>query len=283
MNNITQIALNWLKQGIAPIPCHYRSKRPRVAWEKYQSVLPSEQLVKAWFAGEHTNLAIITGWNGLVVVDFDSMDAYELWLQWYADNARDTEQPMPIYDRTLRIITGRGVHLYLFVDEQVNSSHVQGVVDIKASGYVLTVPSIHPSGRRYISNGLDIARVHTLTSIIPAEWLEHHEHVTDYQTPPILSNDPLKRIDQSMPSLVETIRSKVTIQDLVHGTATRDGWLVGQCPFHKDHEPSFWIDTRRQLCGCYAGCTPKPLDVINLYARLNGVSNHDAITMMRSL
>ena len=52
--------------------------------------------------------------------------------------------------------------------------------------------------------------------------------------------------------------------------------MMIQCPFHDDKTPSFWIDTQRGLCGCHT-CGMKPLDVINLFARLNQVSNQEAI------
>ena len=44
--------------------------------------------------------------------------------------------------------------------------------------------------------------------------------------------------------------------------------------------PSFWIDTTRQLCGCHAGCTPKPLDVIDLFARICSLGNDEAIRVL---
>jgi hypothetical protein len=43
-----------------------------------------------------------------------------------------------------------------------------------------------------------------------------------------------------------------------------------------------WVDTGRQICGCYAGCTPKPLDVIDLYARMQGITTKEAIHELRT-
>lgn len=279
MNNISIIGDQWLSKGVAVVPCHYRSKRPKVAWEHYQTHMPTSVQASAWFASSQVNLAVVCGWQGLTVIDFDSFDAYELWLQWYTSKPYN-DDPAPIFDRTFRVITGRGVHLYLFVDEPVESSHIPSIVDIKATGIVLTPPSIHPSGRRYVGNDMPIVRVKSLSGIVPDEWLQHSEHATNYLPPTILSNQPLDRIDQCQASLVNTLRNRVRIQDLIKATPTRDGWQVTRCPFHADGEPSFWIDTKRQLCGCYAGCTPKPLDVINLYARLNHLSNSEAIATM---
>jgi hypothetical protein len=47
-------------------------------------------------------------------------------------------------------------------------------------------------------------------------------------------------------------------------------WWMARCPLHDDQHESLWIDNKNGLCGCLAGCTSKPLDVINLYQRLHG-------------
>ncbi len=279
MNNITKTAFEWINQQIAVVPCHYKSKRPRIAWEKYQDVLPSNQQIQAWFAGEHTNIAVICGWQGLTVIDFDSFDAYDLWLEWYVNNAPPTTE-QPIFDSTLRIVTGRGVHLYLMLDEPVQTSHVPGIVDIKASGYCVTAPSVHPNGRKYRSNDLPVLRVPTLHGIVPDEWIAP-EPVKEYSATPLQSidlSDPIACLDMAQESLIATVKQRIRITDLIgRAVATRDGWKVAHCPFHDDKEPSFWIDTKRQLCGCYRGCNAKPMDVINLYGKLHGLSNQDAI------
>jgi len=57
-------------------------------------------------------------------------------------------------------------------------------------------------------------------------------------------------------------------------------FVPAHCPFHDDKEPSFWIDTDRNLWGCHA-CGVRG-DVINLYARLKGLTNTEAIREMRS-
>jgi len=98
--------------------------------------------------------------------------------------------------------------------------------------------------------------------------------------------DPWETADnagEASESVINKIKRRYKITDFfinTEKTSTDGRWLITRCPLHDDHDPSMWIDTAQQLCGCYAGCTPKPLDVINLYARLNGLSNKDAIQIM---
>ena len=54
-------------------------------------------------------------------------------------------------------------------------------------------------------------------------------------------------------------------------------WLMARCPWHDDRHESLWIDSEKGICKCYAGCTPKPLDVIGVHARLQGISYRQAL------
>lgn len=66
---------------------------------------------------------------------------------------------------------------------------------------------------------------------------------------------------------------------------TKQGWFVGRCPFHQspDDPPTkrkLWVNANKGICGCFdpacQGDHP-PMDVINFYARLQGISNDQAI------
>ena len=81
----------------------------------------------------------------------------------------------------------------------------------------------------------------------------------------------------------ERIKQQLRVEDFFPSAIESGGngrWKLARCPFHDDHNPSFWIDTKQQLCGCHSGCTPLPLDVIGLYARLHGIDNTAAIKEM---
>jgi DNA primase len=71
-------------------------------------------------------------------------------------------------------------------------------------------------------------------------------------------------------------------------------FFIGRCPFHKSNKLKFWVDTQHNRCGCFVpGClayvnqkedpNTKPLDIIDFYALLNGLSTHDAIQELARL
>lgn len=55
-------------------------------------------------------------------------------------------------------------------------------------------------------------------------------------------------------------------------------WWRATCPFHDDKTPSFWVDSLRGLWGCHA-CGIKG-DVINLHAKVNGITLQEAIRQL---
>jgi len=74
----------------------------------------------------------------------------------------------------------------------------------------------------------------------------------------------------------------VRIENMITGaqrTSADSRWYVALCPFHDDHNPSMWIDTRRQLCGCNT-CSMKPMDSINLYARMHNLNESVAVSQL---
>lgn len=65
---------------------------------------------------------------------------------------------------------------------------------------------------------------------------------------------------------------------------TKPGWYIGRCPFHQSpsdapNKRKFWVNAEKGICGCFVPrCQDRPpMDVINFYARLKGVSNQEAI------
>jgi len=286
-NSAINLALSFLHRGIAVIPVKYRDKRPLLRWQQYQSQLPTEQELRWWFA-KPRNIGIITGWQGLTVLDFDDMSDYSKWLLW----ARS--QPGPpewVSWMAYKVVTSRGVHVYIRLPKPERTRRV-GKIDIKCrGGYVIGAGSIHPSGAVYtpLTEHFNFPLVANLSDVLPAAVLADQDLPAGVVNPVVARSvdDPwlLAMLPRSAPpgtGVIDKIRASLSIESFFGNTiATGDHWLLTTCPLHDDRHPSFWIDTQRQICGCFAGCTPKPLDVINLFARLHSMSNDDAIAILR--
>jgi hypothetical protein len=280
--------------GVAIIPVHHRGKTPDLlSWRQYQKNLPTPSSILSWFSKE-SNIGVVTGWKGLLVLDFDEHTTYTRWLWWATKQGRFSLASR-VAKTAYRVSTSRGVHVYVWSSTPERNRKLPGI-DIKArNGYVLGEGSIHPTGKPYraLTPGLIIPRIETLSDVLPLQILLDTEQPEQVQLPHnILSNqesDPWMIIDNQVTitaHLVDSIKAKLRIEDLLpHGEATSgDGrWHRTKCPLHDDDDPSFWIDRRNQLCGCFAGCTPKPLDVVNLYARLHGLNNRDAIFALQKV
>lgn len=295
MNALLDQAQKWVDLGISVIPIKCQSKLPdarrlpgfverKAKWEGYQDRLPTREEIKFWFDHPSTiwrgNLGVVTGWRGLVVIDFDQFDLFADWWGRY-----------PI--ETFMIGTNRGVHVYLFADQPTQAKKLTGV-DIKAAGgYVLAPPSIHPSGKAYeVLGDWPILRISGIEELLPDDLFPEAaceaKSTCNWVIPQAenkITIDPFQIASQPPSiSLIADIRNRVKILDFFPDAKKKDPsgrWWVTRCPFHDDHNPSFWIDAARGICGCYAGCTSRPLDVLNLTARLQNITNDQAITLLR--
>lgn len=269
-----EIALSWVKQGFSVIPIGYYSKRPAIkSWEPYKNRLPTELELLQWFPSELRNIGLVTG-NGLVVIDFDVMDVFNYWYELFPIN-------------TYMVKTRRGIHVYVITQEPAKNYH-SDLLDIKAErGYVLIPPSVHPSGYQYqVHKNADILWINKLEDILPSSFTPEPEKILLAPPPDTesltIGSDPWDIADSAVTfeiDIVQKIRERVSLLSLLPDakSSSLDGrWYVSFCPFHEDHNPSFWIDITRRLCGCRK-CNIKEMDVIDLYARLNHISNREAI------
>jgi hypothetical protein len=295
MTTLLDTAMYWKRVGVATIPIQYRDKHPdgrllpkgddgKPTWEPFQKALPTDEQLKQWFPSSVHNLAVITGWQNLLVLDFDELGTFLKWSLWVTRTGGLTRRAVEL---TYMVQTARGVHVYFRTRQPEQNRKLDGI-DIKArGGYVLAPPSIHPSGAEYRvrQNGVPMV-IDALSEVLPAAYL-----VKNTELPPVVSVpsqqvqttdvwDAIMNGPDPDRDLVSQIRAKHRIENFFPNAQNTGGngrWKMDCCPFHDDKHPSFWIDTQRQICACYGGCTPKPLDVINLYARLHGLTNHDAI------
>ena len=290
-------AMRFVAAGIAVIPVRYRDKRPALSqWREFQHRIPSVEEVQRWFAGRSmVNFGVVTGWNGVTVLDFDDPQSYAKWRHWAALQGGITAQAAQL---AFKVRTRRGVHVYIRLPRAVRNRHFDSL-DIKSQGgYVLGPGSTHPTGARYTpqSEVFFMPLIPSLETILPPELLVR---ATFEGATPVRLKRVLRAKTQQQQSdpwaaawvpsagvrhgLVAAIKERLRIEDFFAPDELRRsgaGWYLTHCPLHDDMHPSFWLNTELQIGGCFAGCTPKPVDVINLFAMMHGLDNHTAIVVL---
>lgn len=283
-------AKEFLEIGIAVFPVYFRNKTPKMSWEQYQQILPSETDIRRWFLGGSLhNYGVVAGWNDLVVLDFDSMDRFYEWVFWTLD--ADDQSPAHIAaSLAFKVFTARGVHVYLQIPGVMQNSHIDGL-DIKRHGYVIGPGSTHPTGKVYNAQdqALIIPRAPSLESVLPEDWVQQLQnppepHVCTEYVLDKVSDDPFEIASNPINSsqdLIKQIRERHKLQDYLKNVQhSRDNFFMALCPFHDDNTPSFWFDEKRQIGNCQKCNFPKPMDVINLYAKLHSTTDAMAIKVL---
>lgn len=270
-------AQEFVDNGISVLPVGYKDKRPDFhlihAWEYLKTTLPDHKTLQMWFGrGEH-NYGVVAGWNNLVIIDFDDMLEFRAWTRWAMQTGGIAQY---VNQTAYRVASSRGMHVYIRLPHKERNRKVGTKIDIKADGYVLGPGSMHPSGILYRSlrERLNFPLVSALSDVLPAAML------TTTQTTPAPIKWPQNVTPSAAPGagLVERIKKSIPIESLFQNlTPSGTSYVMTNCPLHDDKHPSMWINTKEQICGCFAGCSDKPMDVINLTARLHGLSNRDAI------
>ena len=288
--NTLATAQKWHDLGIATIPIGYKAKRPdygalkqvgstingRAVWQTYQEQLPTKSELKAWFSNNLRNIAIVTGWQNLVILDIDNLPLYGVWRTWASHTRAELLN-------TYRVQTSRGLHLYYYMNNPPETGLKWPGIDVKAAGgYCLIDPSIHPSGKPYKAFESEILTVDSVESILPAELIQVVPERPQISNPCMgVANNPFVVRDGSMS---QTVKRNVSILEFFPDakSTSHDGrWYAVNCPFHNDRHASGWIDTVKNRFGCQA-CMNGSMDSIQLYAELNGLKMGDAIKELAS-
>lgn len=254
-----QAALWWLKRGFLILPVQPNSKKLVTGFGLYQDKIRTPERICHWF-GERSlaNLAVCATQTNLIL-DFDDAELYKSWSRQFPHEAK-----------TYTEITPRGGY-HVFAHAWTEA--VKGVTLIKGvelKRVALVYPSV-AGNKPYIRGAGDLLNVDAALVLSPLSQA------------PIVRLAP--RVDVRDSGYLQRIKSAFLCLDLiqstnpkvkVYGSAKR--FVSVPCPFHDDKEPSFWIDTERNLWGCHT-CRIRG-DVINLYARLKGLTVTEAIREM---
>lgn len=283
-------ALLWRKEGVSAFPLSYRTKRPIVRWSQYRNGTPTPAELKRFFTSYKTNLAVVCGGcRGLVVIDFDRDNGYTDFLKDLSSGYKK------IFESTYRVKTPRGVHVYFWSNGMESLKDKERKIDVKGiGGYVVAPISVHPSGEKYQDfDDFNIGRIKSLPSSVIRNLFPVQEEKINW--------DKVDKFEQKesdgfcFPTAgfdLEDIRRsnpilRLAMQYTRMFPEKRNGgrYWKGKCPLptHADNDPSFWVDTKTGLCGCFGSCelNDKATDVIGLYAKLNNISYGEAIKKLR--
>lgn len=273
---IEETARFWLGEGIATVPLLYKSKVPLVKWGDYKTRLPSLSEIDMWYDdGRLRNLALLTGWQNILVLDFDSPENWASWL------ILQMEYQPQILD-TYRVMSNRGIHVYYYLSEPCKLDSLQGALfEVKCSGRLVTTPpSVHESGKQYSSKD-DPSNIRVVTPEQILNYSPLHFAPVVY---PLSRSRYAPTVNSGNDLLPEIL--KIPILQFFDNAMPVDAdkrFYRTHCPFH-GHRSNFWIDTQLNICGCYKGCIGKPsLDVVAFYSQLNDISNSDAIKELKRL
>jgi hypothetical protein len=286
---ILTIANQFIEKGFSVVPLERGSKIPLVKWAEFQTHLAPTEWLNFWFSFP-VNLGIVTGYNGLMVVDFDDYTEYQRWELWASNQSPLTRLAAR---SAFRVRTRRGMHVYFRMAQPDRNRHIDKV-DIKGKYGLATGPgSIHASGAIYVAqNAFFVPTIEALSDVLPARLLVTKQEIHPAVKPPMeykaVSDDPWETASMGSftpdEDLVTAIRAKFKIQDFFQDVAkTSNHHGVTLCPFHQDESASFWIDTRKEICNCFRCEFPRPLDVINFYGMLYGLSNREAIWALQKM
>lgn len=288
MNLLLQESIYWRGLGISTIPVYWKSKRPAIHWLEYADTLPTQEQIMRWFPTPLHNLAVLAGQENLVILDFDDSAVFSVFRDWAYKSSSAAQKLL----KTARVVrTARGYHIYARTREKAANMRLPGIDILAHHKYVLAPPSIHPSGAEYkFIQRADPCEIERIEDVLPGAWLANAIRENESPVaPPTERVDYLAMAGRSRETgvsqtLIAEIKSRYRIEDFFpdREVSGNDGrWMIARCPFHDDRNPSMAIDVKNQVCSCLAGCTPKPLDVIGLYARLHRISIREAIKYMR--
>lgn len=180
-------ALAYWRRGLSVIAvprpsAQHDGKVPTMAWREYQTRLPTEDEIRAWFAAPQ-NIAVVCGAiSGVVVIDGDSPEA----VRWITKHLPYTPWQTQ---------TSRGFHLwYRYPDVRVpNRARIETrdgrlAIDVRGDGgYVIAPGSMHASGATYLEAG-DWGDPRDRVPVFWPGWLQRTRSAT--KPPPVVTSRP---------------------------------------------------------------------------------------------
>lgn len=175
--SVLEATLAYLELGISVIPV--KGKAPAIAWSLFQVKCAPFSFVHNWNQARLLKgVGVITGKvsGNLVVIDLDGESAVERF---------ELEFPTLLDTYTVLSGSGKGKHIYFYVDELPPTTRTKGF-ELRAEGcYVVAPPSLHPeTGNKYAPlNDYAIRRVSDLRQV-----QEYIRNLIPIDRPPVPKN-----------------------------------------------------------------------------------------------
>lgn len=254
-----QTALWWLKRDFLLLPAQPNSKKLVPGFGRYQNQISTPERVGFWFGERSLANIAVCGTQTSFILDFDDADLYKFWASKFSAAARTYTEQTPRGGYHVFAHTWRG--------DLKGIELIQGV-ELKHT--VVISPSVI-NNKPYMRGAGDLLDLDASLLLSP---LSKAPIIRPSQRVDIHAKGTLQKIKAAFSclALIQSFKPGVKVA----GSARR--FIALPCPFHDDKEPSFWIDTERNLWGCHA-CGVRG-DVINLYARLHGITVQEAIREM---
>jgi len=254
-----KIALWWLKRDFLLLPVQPNSKKLVPGFGMYQDKITTQERVGQWF-GERSlaNLAVC-GTQTSFILDFDDADLYKFWVSKFPNESRTYTEQTP----------RGGYHVFAHTWGR-DLKRIELIKGVELKRVVVVSPSVIDN--KPYTRG-------------PGELLDLDAPLVLFPLSQIPIVEPSPRVDVHAKGYLQKIKSAFSCLALIQSvkpdvkiSRSPRRFISVSCPFHDDKEPSFWIDTDRNLWGCHA-CGVRG-DVINLYARLKNITNQEAIFEM---
>ncbi len=199
--------------------------RAKPSWSPFRERLPTDDELTAWFRDGPCNVAVVGGTisGGLVVLDVESITAYDTWCRFATALLDDTViAALPV------VRTGQGKHVYFRMPNPIGnrtlakrrrSTPAPGMPRYELlaetrgeGGLALAPPSIHPSGTPYTLEQGDLGNIPLLTPAQAQAVLDAACAVAEEEQ----INQGMARVHRNgQPSVIEHFNQRHTVQTLL--------------------------------------------------------------------
>lgn len=267
MSEKIERALWWIGKGFSILPCQPNSKYLVSGFGQYRAKLETADAVTAWWKKSPlSNVAILTPQDHYVL-DFDNISVYCMWLATFPAAGVSYTETTP----------SGGKHVFFRGEVPAGIKLIQGA---EVKRIVIVSPSVVCDRAYTIDCDRSEFRCPDVAQVLSPLSVPGHA------TPAFLQADQIRRNAYSAGSRIGQIKKHFKISSVLKiyhpeiETKGRNEFQGCKCPLedHKKSKAPFFFSDEKGFWKCHA-CGIGG-DVINLYARLEGVNMQEAISRM---